>query len=457
MDAGESSPIAAFRRSISRRWLVVVLVAAVAVGAAAIATSARSSQYTSTGELLIVPLAQYDQVYFGSGMFRDSGDATLTAPTAAEVLHSYDIARAAAARLADGTSADEVLAGVRVIAVANTDVLQVVASARSGAGAIRLASAFVDAVISTRAREVSGDLERRIAVLRTRPAGARSNLDALRVALRAGSDPTVEVAQQPVRAKSASSLSAAAIIALALGGGVFLGLLGAFALDLLSSAVLDEADATRMLGLAPWGRVPRLERSLRQRGDAVAPSQLSRRAGSEYEEVAAQIARREPAGGVYAVVSPAEADGRTTTAAALCAALAKRGLRCALVSVATPPGAQLSAELANRGVALVSGAADGAHPLGKAVQDAQEVADVVVIDGVSLRRAGDLAALASLARLLVVVRLGHTPKDLLVQARTVFAELGAPPVGAVVLGAFAPRQTPSGARKRAAVADSGRR
>jgi Mrp family chromosome partitioning ATPase len=108
-------------------------------------------------------------------------------------------------------------------------------------------------------------------------------------------------------------------------------------------------------------------------------------------------------------------------------------------------------------VALVSGAADGAHPLGKAVQDAQEVADVVVIDGVSLRRAGDLAALASLARLLVVVRLGHTPKDLLVQARTVFAELGAPPVGAVVLGAFAPRQTPSGARKRAAVADSGRR
>ena len=49
-----------------------------------------------------------------------------------------------------------------------------------------------------------------------------------------------------------------------------------------------------------------------------------------------------------------------------------------------------------------------------------------------------MCSLGSLAQLLVVVRVGHTPKELLTQARALLNELGCTPIGAVIVGGESP-------------------
>ncbi len=448
MEAAEAPGISAIRRTIVRRWPVVLLIVAIAVAASAVAVEGRSEHYDSTGQLLIVPLAQYDQTFLGTRMFRDSGDATLTAATAAQVLHTDAIAAAASAQLADGTTADAILADVRVTATADTNVLRVVASADSAARARRVATAFVEAVVQTRARTIRADLTRRIAVLTKRPPVLGSDLDALQAALRTGTDPTVQVAQLPGAAQRASATSAVAILALALVGGVFLGLLAALGLDQLGGRVLDEPDARRIFHVAVWASVPALPRRARPRS-AVAPSRQPAAVRAAYDDLAAQIGRWDPSSGVFALISAGDGDGRTTSAAAISSALAKRGRRPALVSLDVVSGNQFSADLAAAGVELFAEAKHEApRPVREILEEASRAGDIVVVDGPPVSRAIDLATIALSAQLVLVVRIGHTTREQLAQARDVLEEMGIRPVGMIILATRAAR-----ARRAAAEAD----
>ena len=433
MEATEAPAISTIRRIVVRRWPTVMLVVAIAVAASAVAVARRAEHYSSTGLLLIVPLAQYDQTFLGTRMFRDSGDATLTAATAAQVLHTEVIASAAGEQLADGTSANAILAEVSVTATTDTNVLRVVASADSAARARRLATVFVESAIQTRAQSIRADLTRRITVLSERPPVLGSDLDTLRAALRAGTDPTLQLAQLPGAAQRASATPAAAIIALGLVGGLLLGLLAALGLDQLGGRVLDELDARRIFRVAVWATVPALPRRRRR----TAPVALSRHppsARAAYDQLAAQIGRWDPAGGMFALISPADEDGRTTSAAAISCALAKRGRRPVLVALDVVPGNQIAADLTAAGVELIAAAEhQPPRPMREILEQARRAGDIVVVDGPPVSRPIDLAGAALSAQLLLVVRVGHTTREQLAQARDVLEEMGIRPAGMIIL------------------------
>ena len=71
-----------------RQWAAVVLITVIALVASVASVVGRSSSYQATAQLLIVPLSQDDQIYFGTRMLRDAGDPSLTAASAAQVLHT---------------------------------------------------------------------------------------------------------------------------------------------------------------------------------------------------------------------------------------------------------------------------------------------------------------------------------------------------------------------------------
>jgi hypothetical protein len=164
----DPEPLAALARAVRRFWWVVVLVMLLAVGAAALKLSARTSDYRASAQLLILPLPQYDQTFLGTSLLRDGGDPKLTAATAAQIVHSRAIAADASARLGGRPAADSVLASVSVTPSTDANVLRVSAQDGRRAGAVRLANAYVAAVLVERWRTISPELERRLAALESR-------------------------------------------------------------------------------------------------------------------------------------------------------------------------------------------------------------------------------------------------------------------------------------------------
>ena len=112
-----------------------------------VATASRSRSYEATAQILIVPLSQDNQIYFGTGLLRDAGAPSLTAASAAQVLHSEDIGRATAQAIGHGQTASSVLNRVAVRPTLETNVLAVTASAASRVAATDLAATYVKALV----------------------------------------------------------------------------------------------------------------------------------------------------------------------------------------------------------------------------------------------------------------------------------------------------------------------
>jgi uncharacterized protein involved in exopolysaccharide biosynthesis len=229
------SSVSVIWRAMVRRWPVVVLIALLALAASLASVVGRGSSYQATAQLLIVPLSQDDQIYFGTGMLRDSGDPSLTAASAAVVLHSDDIARDAAVSLGGGVTPSSVLNHVLVRTSPETNVLQVSATAGSPSDAGRLATAYVNGVMSVRWRLVATDVRRRLAVLTARGVtGGDPRIAALQETLAGGTDPTVQLAQPTSPSVAVPHTSPFVVVTLALLGGLFLGALAALGIDRLT-------------------------------------------------------------------------------------------------------------------------------------------------------------------------------------------------------------------------------
>jgi Mrp family chromosome partitioning ATPase len=424
-----------------RRWPLVLLVALVAGGGALAAVASRSARYESTAKLLLAPLPQYDQTFFGTSLLRDAGDPKLTASTAAELLHSHRMAVAAARRLGDGTLAGSVLDAVRVVPAGETNVLRVTARADGGDRAERVAEAFAESVVAARWSTISSQLDRRISILTARRAAATRSaaasitdqLQALQAAREAGSDPTVQLAQRATRAEAASQTPAALVLVLALIGGAFLGALAAIGIDRIRGRVSDEEDVLAIYPLPVWARVPAAPRRQGANGPILF-SAMSAVGRNAFRALAAHVANWAPEGGTIAVISSSDADGRTTAAASIAAALAERGHRATLVRLGEPAEEALQADLEASGVTVVAPKGPDPRAIADLVQEARERADIVVIDGPSVRSGTEVIGAATSADIVLVARVGHTPRHQLRQAREMLEGIGARPAGLVLMG-----------------------
>jgi succinoglycan biosynthesis transport protein ExoP len=432
MQSSQQSTATALRRSVIRRWPAVVLVVLIALAASIVAAASRSSSYQASAQILIVPLSQDNQIYFGTGLLRDAGDPGLTADSAAQVLHTEEIAKATATAVGHGVTPGSVLNRVEVRPSLETNVLAITASAGSRTEATQLATAYVDSVLAIRSQLVATDIKRRIAVLRARGVPATDEqLAALQATLDSGTDPTVQVAQTTSPAKAATATPAYVVVILALVGGLFIGILAALGIDRLSGRVRDEDDARRDTQLPVWGEIPGVPRGLRRHGP-IAPSQLPLPAIKGFHTPAMHLGQASTEDGTIAVISAASGDGRTTTAVNLAVELARQGRSVALMLLADALSEPALKDLDSAGVKVVD---SGAVPIAKSLEQAQALADLVVVDGPTVMGQADLVAALVPAQFVLVVRADHTGRQQLSATSEALRELGARPVGIVVLGA----------------------
>ena len=306
----------------------------------------------------------------------------------------------------------------------------------------------MSSALAVRARLVSADLDRRIAILSARrlsgsgsAAVPAEQLEALRAARQDGTDPTLQVAQLPGPAKASSQTPAGVVIALAVLGGLFLGVLAAVGIDRLAGRVRDEQDALAIYNLPVWARVPAAPRRLRREGP-IAPSRMTAAGQAAMRSLSAQIGRWSPQGGAFAVISPTDGDGRTTTAVGVAAALAARGRGTALVLLDPLADGTAMTDLRAAGVDVVSADGEGSRPLSETLESARQRADVVVIDGPPFSRGADVVAVAVSSELVLAVHVRVTSRHQLRQLRDVLEEIGARPAGLVLVGTGAGRRGP---------------
>jgi capsular polysaccharide biosynthesis protein len=225
---------------VRRNWVIVVLVVVVALAAAGAALARRTSSYGATATILLTPLPQYDQTFLGTGLVRDSGDATLTASTVAQLLDSPTIAHRTARRLGGSWTTSSVRSAVDVKPIANTNVIAVAAHASSQYRAESLAYRYAKAALEVHWRAVAKQLDDRIRILEAVARSTRGSSDvandlaAVRGLRLGGSDPTLTF--RHVRAGGRTETSAVVVIALALLGGLVVGVLAALGIESLRPA-----------------------------------------------------------------------------------------------------------------------------------------------------------------------------------------------------------------------------
>lgn len=222
--------------AVMGRWRLVLLIAVATLAASLIALALRPASFDAQAQLIVSPLPQYDDAFLGTGLARDSGDASLTAPTLAQVIESDAAVDATAEELGGDWTPRSVRDAVTVAPTAEANLVTVTAEAPSAREALKLAETFTQSALDARWRTIRSDLGTRIRRLeagRAEAASARPSLDrqlqTLRTVRAGGEDPTLRLATvEP--AVAANSLSGPAVVLLALLGGLALGVLAAVAL-----------------------------------------------------------------------------------------------------------------------------------------------------------------------------------------------------------------------------------
>jgi Mrp family chromosome partitioning ATPase len=462
-------------RAIRAHWLLVAVVGLVALVAGVVAVSVRDPEYEATARLLVSPLPQDQEAFFGTSMIRDSGDPAKTADTAARLVKTDEAAGLAAKLVERGFTREGVASAVSVEPEGESNVLAVKATAKRPDGAARVANSYVRAVLRLRQRALAPELDNRIADLRAELSRVsaddieaqrqlRGQLGDLNNVRDARSDPTISLAAEATPPGSPSHLASAAIVGMALIGGLLLGGLAALGAERLGRSLERTEEA--LLSAYPLpvlARVPAVPRRLRRRGP-ISQVALAPRVRETYRTVSAQLEDRQGSHRAILATSASRGDGRTTTAAGLGVGFADAGYSVVLLDL----------DFANPSLsrAVGAGAAEGLGPLltsGGEMEDyllelgvsanlrvlpavgawpavegdirrlvgvlgqARGLADYIVIDAPPLAAAGYALRIArEVEELVVVARPGHTSRRELQDLRDLIERMEAPPAGLVL-------------------------
>lgn len=328
--------------TVAERWWVVVACVVLCVGAAAVYVAKASKVYRAQANLLITPAPADDPALSTLGLIRQSPDPTRDVETAAQLVTTPDVAARAIANLGLHETTNAVLGDVRADPVAQSDIVTITASARSAAGAQRLANAFADAAVSVRTDALHAQLDSLIPRLQAQaktvpraqqgaPGSLSAQITELQT-LRQGSDPTVRVATSAQLPSAPSSPRKRLSLVAGLIAGLVLGIGGALALQLLDPRLRREEQLREEYLLPVLARIPR-QRS-RRHARPLLPLGLGPNAVDGYRILRTALTvsgngAREAR--TVLLTGPSVAEGKTTTAINLAASLAATGQRVVLV------------------------------------------------------------------------------------------------------------------------------
>ncbi|HYH52927.1 MAG TPA: hypothetical protein VD761_02255 [Solirubrobacterales bacterium] len=189
-----------------------------AVGAAAVYLSTRTSEYEATANVLVSPVGTEDLAFQGLPLIRESSDGARPVQTGVGLLSGPQVARLTASRLGSGATVKEVEGEVAVLPRGESNIVAITATTDSADEAARVATVYAKAALKLRALALRPAVRREIAI-----GGDSERVARLRLIERTG-DPTLSLAAAAERPSGSSDLSAKMVLALALVIGLLVGL-----------------------------------------------------------------------------------------------------------------------------------------------------------------------------------------------------------------------------------------
>ena len=488
----DNSGIQRYIETVKERWRLVVGVTVVTVVVSILYLATASKVYEADADLLITPVSADDPVLTGLGLIRESSDPTRDVETAARLVTSRNVADLVRAQLSSSEDADDLASKVDAAPVAQSNIVAVTARAGSPDEARDLANGFAEGVVAERSAELRAQLDPLIERTRERiqegeDTGSDGNslvneLDQLE-RLKVGGDPSLRVSTRAVAPDSPVSPRPKLTIVAGLLAGLILGIGAAFAVQALDPRLRREEQLRARFSLPILARIPRernggggsagpFKRDQEGR-KPLGPSELSPRTVEAYRTLRTVLsigAEETDAGRAILVTGPSPAEGKTTTAVNLATSFALAGKKVVLIeadfrrpSVARAlrvrprvrvekvllgevplADALVTTELLGDDLRVLPAvrASDRISELlslpvaRKLLEDARQVADVVVLDTPPLTEVIDALPLARYVDdVLIVCRLGSTNLDRLTRLSDVLDQNAIEPTGFVLVGA----------------------
>ncbi len=468
-----------------RLWLIVMTVAITTL-IAVIYVATATKQYDAQADILVTPVTGDSTVLASLGLLRESTDPTRDVETAAQLVTNQSVANRVKAATGSSDSATTLLNKVTAVPVAQSNFVAVTAREDSERGAQKLADSFATQAVADRTAQMHRQIDQQLPQLQQQLrtgslAGAQASLaDQITQleTLNNSDDPTLRVQTKAPLPTAPASPKAKLSVAAGIFAGLALGVVAAFAAQVLDPRLRREAQLRRSYRLPILGRIPN-EAAAREA--PLTPRELSSATGEAYRSLRATLtgSRRDRSDGgkVILVTGSSPSEGKTTTAINLATSLALAGNRVILIesdlrrpvlaralNVNPENGGVVSVLIENTTLAeslvpsttygpnlrlLLSDYEGGwiaelfAIPTAeRMIQDARRMADFVIVDSAPLNEVVDALPLALQAdEVLIVVRLGNTHLDKLQQLAELMSENGVRPVGFAVIGTPRPKRS----------------
>ncbi len=461
-----------YLETIRERWVLVVVSTAVCMLVAIVYLVVATKTYQAEADMLITPVAP--DTLPSLPLIRQSADPTRDVETASKLITNVDVAARVKAQLHLSESPQDLLKQVTALPIAQSNIVAVTAERDSKADAQRIANSFANQAVAEQTaklhREIASQFQGLKATLSAPGTSDTTGTLAELQALSTGPDPSMRVETLADLPQSAASPRPALTLAGGLIGGLLLGIVGAFASQILDPRLRREEQLRRRFRLPILARIPK---ESARRDKPIGPRHLTPAAAEAYRTLRATVARaggEDKGGQVILVTGPSASEGKSTTAVNLASSLALTGRDVILIEadLRRPSlGSVLDLKPTDGGVvsvliehtrlsqALVSSPAYGPHlralladqsgggwvtdlfsiPAADAmIADARRLADYVVIDSPPLNEVIDALPLARQADdVLLVARIGQTRLDKLSQLADLLAESGITPIGFAVI------------------------
>jgi Mrp family chromosome partitioning ATPase len=462
------------------RWIIVGALVA-CLGVALLYLAQATKVYEATADVQISP--QPALAVNVPGVIQQSSDPTRDVETVARLITSPPVARRVIAKLDLQSTVRGVQSKVNAQPLAQSNIITITAHGGTPEEAKQLADGFGKEFVGYRSQRLHDAVKPMIDRLEplvgetptpaelANPLSPAAQLVVLRQ-LQGAADPSVSFESEAELPTSTSSPRPLLTTAAAIIGGLVIGLVGAFALQLLDPRLRREEQLRTRFRLPILARIP-LER--RRRSRPLLPSELSLSALDGYQALRAALttSRRDSlTGRVLLVTGPSPGDGKTTAAINLASTIAAAGKRVILIEAdSRRPSIGRALDMhAEVGLAsVVTGRrylVDALMPVGgedaklrvllnapdeapaadvlshlsadTLLLQAQRLADWVIVDSPPLNHVAETLALAAAVDdLLIVVRIGKTNFRDLTELAEMLAQQDITPAGFAVLGGHA--------------------
>lgn len=464
--------------TVRERWPLMLATTLLAILGAVVYMAVAPTRYQAEADVLVTPVSGNESAYAGLGLITESNDPTQTVSTAARLISTPTVADLTKKHLNTTGSAESLLNDVSVEPIAQSSLVAVQAESGSAETAAQMANAFADAAVELATTQLHAAiaaqlpaLERQLQSLapaeRTGPGTLGERIATLQ-ALASAPNPTLRVASVATVPTGPSAPKKKLVLIAGIISGLIVGIGGAFAIQALDPRLRREEQLRELFRLPLLTHVPRITTS---RGEGpLVPSRMTPAATEAYRTLRATVAATvgEDFRSVL-ITSSSEGEGKSTAALNYAAALARTNQRVLLIEGdlrrprlartlgVSPVAAGVGAVLVNRvsmadavvtsklgenlGLLLVEPTAVSlADRLSlptarKLVEEAETIADHVVIDSPPLTQVIDALPLAQqVDAVLIVARIGTSSLKRLAKLGEILDQGGVTPAGVIVVG-----------------------